>query len=472
MGFGHHARRIYYPVLDIEEEQYKFVIADLTEQEGSINEFLFSKNSTPEEILLFDQFPETMSELPEIVESKLNKLHTKHNFSGIIISTDPLYHKHYAKWALRNDISILMDKPIVVHKNMSTDINAAEKMNLDFDELNDLYIQKPNLFFSVVSQRRFHKGFHKIKELIREVFEETNCPITSIQITHADGQWRLPNEIIDINYHSFNQGFGKCAHSGYHFIDIINFFFDATSSNNKKINAVETIATFLRPSDFVAQMTLGDYQKLFPDFNKYNSYSDKELRSKMEKFGEIDAFVTFNFKKDDDTITLCSLNLIHNSFSQRGNLFPNQDLYKGNGRVRHESYIIQQGPFQCIHVDSLQSKEVKCEEKPNYETGGEYHFDIHVFRNDKFNDKWNNYDKITIRDLQKSVMSEKSRGHQEDARRAATMEFLNYLEDNNKDDKISDLKSHKNSVRLMTAIYKSAALKACNQNPLVMIEYE
>ena len=38
-----------------------------------------------------------------------------------------------------------------------------------------------------------------VKELIREVFTRTNCPVTSFQLFHCDGQWRMPGEIIDWN---------------------------------------------------------------------------------------------------------------------------------------------------------------------------------------------------------------------------------------------------------------------------------
>lgn len=79
----------------------------------------------------------------------------------------------------------------------------------------------------------------------------------------------------------------------------------------------------------------------------------------MKNYGEIDAFINLAFKHKNRIILLGSINLIHNSFSQRGNLIPNKDLYKGNGRVRHETYTLQQVPFQCIQVISFQSKEVQ-----------------------------------------------------------------------------------------------------------------
>ena len=179
-----------------------------------------------------------------------------------------------------------------------------------------------------------------------------------------------------------------------------------------------------------------------------------------------------NFKKGGNIMTLCSLNLIHNGFSQRGNLIPNKNLYKGNGRIRHESYIIQQGPFQCIHVDSLQSSEIKIDSKPDYEIGGEYNFDIHVFRNNNFKKKWQNYKKISIKDLQNEIVLDSSRGHQEDARREATLEFLNYIKGDRKKEYVSDFTLHRNSVRLISAIYKSAVLKLNKLPSVVNISYE
>lgn len=473
VGFGYHARRIYYPILKAEKARYNFIIIDIVDKKESIEKFFSNEEFNPIKIVFLNQFSEELKDLPEASRSELDRLIKIYRPKGIIISSDPMYHRQYAKWALEKNISILMDKPISAHKDMCNDVNKAEELNKDYEDLYNLYRDKKDkLLFSIVSQRRFHKGFQRVRELIKEVFDKTNCPITSIQISHSDGQWRLPNEIIDIDYHSFNHGFGKCSHSGYHFVDILSFFFDATKSEDKKIDNVEVFSNFLKPTDYISQIELKDYSHLFKDFDQYNKYSQEELTSKMKNFGEIDAFINMKFKKGDKTITLCSVNLIHNSFSQRGNLIPNENLYKGNGRVRHESYIIQQGPFQCIHIDSLQSSEINLNSEPNYETGGEYHFDIHIFRNDKFNKDWKNYEKISIKQLQKDLMPNLSRGHQEDARREATLEFLSYLEGKRKKEYVSDFTLHKNSVMLVSAIYKSAALKSTKLSPVVEVPYE
>lgn len=474
IGLGFHSRRIYYPIL--EKKNKGMIIIDTKDQEKTINEFLNKRKIKPIEKIFIDKFSEKLDNLPKKVEKELNLLKDKYSIKGVIISTDPLYHHQYANWALDNNLSILMDKPITAVKNVSIIPENSDKLNQNYKLLSDKY-QKVNkkgkrILFSIVSQRRYHKGFQKVKNLLKEVYKKTNCPVTSIQISHSDGQWRLPTEIVDIDYHSYNMGFGKCSHSGYHFMDMINYFTNF-NENEKRILNVDINSQFLRPIDFLHQINLSDYKKIFGQkFEKVNKYSRKELLNLMKYYGEIDAFINLSLKNNNKTICLGSINLIHNSFSQRGNLLPNKNLYKGNGRVRHETYTIQQGPFQCIQIISFQSKEVKKERKVKYNIGGEYHFDIYVFRNNALYKEWKNFEKFTMKGLQKSQMKGSSRGHQEDARLKATEEFLKFLNGKKKGLFISDFLDHKNNVKLMAGIYKSAALDFKNKDSKVSIKYD
>lgn len=474
IGIGHHCRRIYYPILE-NLGDYNILAVDVLSEKNKIEKYISKRKFKPIGAVYLEKFPDETESLPAEIKKVLDEQVKKYSVKGVIISTDPLYHYLYAKWALERNLSILMDKPITITKNISIDPNLSNKINEHYIQLRDLYKKinnkKRKLLFSVVSQRRFHKGFEKVKELLKEVYKETNCPPTSIQISHSDGQWRLPHEIIDIDYHSYNHGFGKVSHSGYHFIDMISFLTDFVEAD-KKADRVEIISKFFRPLDFLSQITLEDYGKLFGDkFVKINKYDLNQLNKKMKEFGEIDAFIILAFKKKEKVTLLGSVNLIHNSFSLRGNLVPNNDLYKGNGRVRHESYTIQQGPFQCIQVISFQSKEAVKEKKPSYNLGGEYHFDIYVFRNNNLIKKWKRFEKISIKDIQLNMMKGKSRGHQEDARMAATMEFLEFLNGKIKKEYVSDFLEHENNVKLISGIYKSAALDFNNLNPKVEIEY-
>jgi hypothetical protein len=309
-----------------------------------------------------------------------------------------------------------------------------------------------------------------MKEAIKEVYQYTNCPVTSIQSFHSDGQWRFPTEIIEQTAHPYNQGYGKCSHSGYHFFDMASWLMEGA---DKKPDEMEVVSSFFTPNDFIKQYTFNDYRKNFIDFDKYNKYSEKEFLKRAKNFGEIDSFNDFTFKKNGNVITLVSIKLCHNGFSQRGwATSEGRDLYKGNGRVRHESHYILQGPFQAISYFSYQSKEVDPNLQENlFDVGGEYHADIYIFRNSTFNPQWKCVDKFQVKDIIKREMNDKSRGHQEDARREAILKFVENLQGGSR--KIaeqSDLIQYERSVKMMSIVYQSMARRKKGLNPLVNIK--
>lgn len=73
--------------------------------------------------------------------------------------------------------------------------------------------------FIVNAQRRFLPQFQIVQDLVNEISSKYGMPITSMQSTHSDGQWRLPDEVLKFKYHPL-LGWGKVSHSGYHFIDM------------------------------------------------------------------------------------------------------------------------------------------------------------------------------------------------------------------------------------------------------------
>jgi len=468
IGLGPFARRIYYPILKELRIKYNVEIAGIVELETNktvIENYLKGQH---EKIIYISQKEADFAlrgYLAPKTEQKLNSL----KIDGVIISTEPLVHMSYARWALHKPVHILMDKPISTKQGVSSDMKKAKELIRDYDELASMYRQVMHkISFTIMAQRRYHSAFILIRNKIREVFELTKCPITSIVSFHSDGQWRMPTEIVEQHYHPYNQGYGKVSHSGYHSLDIINYMMDVADIG---IDNVDIFTNFVKPNDFLAQLSLDEYEQMFPTFRKYNKYSTTELRKLMEDFGELDAFNSFSFKKQCDVITLGSNNLLHNSFSQRSWVTAQgRDLYKGNGRVRHEVYIIEQGPFQSITYLSYQGQEVDPNQNEGlYDFGGEYHLDIHVFRNDKMFPIWRNYEQFSIADLEIPIMKGKSRGHQEDARRKAIIEFLQNMNGIKKS--TSDLLDHRRSVLLMSGIYQSAIKRRQGENPLVNLKY-
>lgn len=479
IGFGPHTKRIYYPICTIDGKTYNVrlvYVVDLEEKRAEIKKYLAEKGDTLTQVYFISPQDQTYERLSSAVEKKLNRIVEQFNIKGVIIATEPQAHKMYAEWALKRGLSVLMDKPLSIHKDISIDPQIPQKLITDYQELKSTYLTSKRKYkrvlFSLMAQRRWHPAFIKIRSLISEVFKKTNCPITSIQTFHADGQWRLPSEIVDIDYHGYNQGFGKCSHSGYHFFDIATWLLEAGENQEKSIDNVDIFTNFLRPNDYLHQINLNDYQNIFPDFKAKNKYSEKELLRLFKSYAEIDAFSTLAFKHRDKIQTLATINLAHNSFSQRGWIsIDDRDLYKSNGRLRHESHFIEQGPFQAISFISYQSKEVDPNQMYGlYDVGGEYHLDIHVFRNNNLFPKWKTYEKISIKDLNNRAMIGKSRGHQEDARRQAVIEFFKFLNGKNLTP-VSDLLDHERSTKIMAGIYQSAANRFNGKTPLVNIKF-
>ncbi len=462
IGLGYHARRIYYPIIqELQEKERvnKIFIIDLLSEKNIIENYLHEKNS--KKTFCYYLKKAQNKKLSKDFEEYLNNLIAREKIEGTIIATEPLAHTIYAEWALKNGISILMDKPISTHENIISRKSCANKLIKDYNKLLNLYQKSKeknkNIVFSLMTQRRFHRLFNQARKSIKEIFEYTNSPITSIQTFHCDGQWRFPTEIIEQSAHPYNQGYGKCSHSGYHFFDLTSWLMEA-AEGDKKPDHFAVSSQYTSPSDFINQINYEDYRNLFSDFDSYNNYSKNEFLKKSKKFGEIDSFNQFAFRKKERTITLASINLCHTGFSQRN--WPtaaNRDLYKGNGRVRQEIHIIEQGPFQSLIYFSLQSKEVDPSSNKNLsDPGGENHADLFISRNSKLNPSWKSFQKISASDLIKSNMKGKSRGHQEEARRDCVIDFINALEGKpEKIRKTSDLTHYQRTIKMMTGSYLS-----------------
>lgn len=476
IGLGPHAKRIYFPIIkDGKKLNAKIsLIIDLEEKKEDIENYLSLSGEKVETLYLSPKQKKYIN-LPEEIKKIIDKKIKKLKINTVFISTEPLSHMVYARYALSRGLHILMDKPLSTKENISTNLSMAKKIIDDYEELIRLHKKSEKKFghkiiFNLMAQRRFHPAFIKIKELINEVYLVTGCPVTSIQSFHSDGQWRMPEEIIDQKYHPYNQGYGKLSHSGYHSLDLVPWLIDIDGVNYDRADIVSQVS---RPLDFFEQLKIDNYKNFFSDYTKLFNRKTKDINLAVKSYGEIDCFSDIVFKYRGKTVTLASINLVHNGFSQRGwATARGRDLYKGNGRVRHESHYIEQGPFQAISFISYQGKEVYPNNlKGIYNIGGEYHLDIHVFRNDKFFPKWKNYQKFSVQDLNINIMEGISRGHQEDARRFCIIDFINQINNPKKTTK-SSFADHKKSILLMSGAYQSMCKNLKKQNPLISINFK
>lgn len=381
IGCGPHAKRIYVPALRKLEEKGLAklqAVVELEETKNITNDY-FQGDDIKQ---LYVKRLSSDYLLSDEIEQELNNIVQSEAIDAVIIATEPLSHMQYGLWAAKKKLHVLMDKPISTHENVANDFNQATKLADDFEMLAK-YRDKSKAFI-INAQRRYHPGFQLVRDRIAEVANKYGIPITSMQTTHCDGQWRLPEEIITQDYHPYNSGYGKVSHSGYHLIDILSSYISTSyAKSGKSFDEYGVFTSFIKPSALIAQQSRDDYLRVFGDkYNKVSEHSDQELRKAYEKFGEVDSASLITLYAHNEPICNVSLNLMHNGFARRSWILPGDDLYKGNGRVKHEYHNIEQGPYQNIQIHSYQSKDKHdVNTIDDYKVGGNNHFDIYIYRN-------------------------------------------------------------------------------------------
>jgi len=475
IGVGPHSKRVYLPELAKLKEKFQVEISlaiDIkTEAEKIIDHFV-SHNYTIN-TLFIDPFTEKM---PDALRTDLNKFVHRNSIDAVIIATEPSCHHAYAEWALGLKLHILMDKPISTRKNAVSDLDEANGILHDYLNLlrlyNDFQTEKPTIF-SINVQRRYHPGFQYVMESIKEVGLATNCPVTSIHSSHSDGQWRLPSEIVLQDYHPYNKGHGKMSHSGYHIFDIVSQLYNIPDIADKMPESMEIISSLILPTGFIIQINEKDYPGYFKNaYEDVKLFDDMQLEGIFEDYGEIDATILIRMLKEKKNIANITINLLHNSFSRRSWVKPNHDLYKGNGRVKHEYHNIQQGPFQNIQVHSYQANDKHHHNSKNdFQTGGNNHFDIYIFRNIDIIGGEHPLKIITMKDLSELHNLDDSKLLTEQAKTAVIEEFLNFINGSlSKKDLKSNIDSHLNGVKMMAASYLSHIQQKMGKNPIVNVE--
>lgn len=464
IGAGPHARdsylkcpHVYRGIMSIE------AIVELSTFKDDLKEITQNYESIPEIILT----PHFKSEvIPFDLAQKLDLIVKQRGIDGVIISSEPQTHFAYASWALDSGLSILIDKPVIaLEKSISHPENASSIIK-QFDRLlskSRAVRSRQQYIFSVNTQRRFHPGFAYVKSEIDSVVDATGCGITNILSSHADGQLRSPSELANIEYHGFNKGMGKISHSGYHFIDIMLHLMGSTfEASNAAIDSITIQTSIVDPLGCVSMIGKRGFEHIFgvSDHKKRGKdYLSTHERDFVE-FGEVDARLSLGFLSTGKMVSMGTINLLHNSLSSRTHIVSNNDLYHGNGRLKHEWHQIYQGPFQNIQIHSYKNCKDSRELKQINNT---YHFDVYVYRHPSIKNK-ELVSKFTIEDfiddygvfkIGNKLVSSKNIKH------SALLEFVSAIcGDMSHLTMKSDIESHRTSNLIMSNAYLSAIDKS------------
>lgn len=451
IGLGPHSKRIYYPFLEKYQEEFGIELSflvELEDQRSKVENYTQTRKPKPREIIFLSNAERTGDILSSSIEKRLDIIHGNTPLYGIIIATEPKAHRKYIK----NDIYILMDKPITAPANLVIDQNAAQKLFDDFLQIKQ-QLRKSKSKLEVQCQRRYHKGYQYVHNLVKKLVGEYGVPLTYMDIYHADGMWNMPTEFLFRENHPYKYGYGKLMHSGYHFVDLYCWFHKINSIlENKKPNNLEIYAKSYRPKDFIFDLDKDFYSKFLPDeaISEFFSKNDDQV----DRFGEIDVYTKLQSKRDQKVVNTTSLDLQQNSFSRRAWAELPEDTYKGNGRVRHERFNIQISHLANIQVHSYQSYEVKKNDVVTTGVGAEDHFDIYIFRNSELIGG-ETLEKIKLGEELKEMNAKDGSfiGHNEKAREDCFLDFITSKESK------SNFLDHEFTNLVLSEIYKCLTLE-------------
>lgn len=228
IGLGYHARRIHVPILkELTTTAELTAVVDIEQERDLITKYVADQGLSPQMFFLSKEQKTDKKVWVKI----LNKIVAEHGIDVVLIATEPLSHFEYAMWALDKGLHILMDKPISTAEKIANSLKIAKRNLKEYELIEEKYkevLKKKNIVFTILAQRRFHTAYDVARDAIKEIFTQTNCPVTLMSSLHCDGQWRFPDEIIEQDYHPYNSGYGKLSHSGYHSVDVLCEFTNLT----------------------------------------------------------------------------------------------------------------------------------------------------------------------------------------------------------------------------------------------------
>ena len=474
VGVGPHARRFYLPTIAAlgPARGIQFVAAVELHQQKEPATRAIADAGLDAELLTVSPFSEAM---PDEAAARLDELIARLDIGAVIISTDPLSHGAYAQWAIERQLHVLLDKPISSRRDAVSDLAQARGIEDDYHLLARAYrdlLRREARAFIVCAHRRYHPGIQAVVERIEAVSRQTGCPVTAIHSHHSDGQWRLPNEMVTQKHHSYCEGHGKASHSGHHFFDCVYRFQRAGQAAGKAPDQMQVFASFVQPHGHLRQLTERDYERLFgPEYLDVRTLTDAELDPLLSTYGELDISAVLTFRAQGVPVCLGSLELLHNGFSRRSWVHPGEDLYKGNGRVKHEHHRVHVGPFMAIHVDSYQAKDKhERSDEEDLLPGGNNHYDLRVFNNTDMLPGTEAVEQMSLTDLGRF---KEDRLHIEVVKEGAVREFFACLTGALAPTAVrSSLLDHRVPVQILSGVYRSHVQALMGQEPTVTFDLD
>ena len=380
VGCGPHSARTHLPFLSNCKEVELVACVEVAGQVPATESALESFS----QVTVMPVEPWTTPLMPGGTADMLSRVVQTERIDAVIIATEPLAHLAYLVWGMSTGCHLFVDKPIVMLPGVANDAAIARELDSVMRRLVTQAARTPDRLVAVGTQRRYHAGLELAKSLVVDAAARFETPITSMESSHADGQFRYPNE-LDFAYHGFVDGYGKLGHSGFHMIATQADLVAATAeAAGVTFDSFTTYASTVRPAGFLKQVPRTTYERHFGRdvWTEESPVLHADIAERVSGYGEVDVDVINTFYSEGDAMLLSSINLAHTSVSRRSALKSNADLYKGNGRIKHEYHSFKVGPFIAVQVHSYQSRSkhdvLTGDER---RAGGNDSMAVHVYRN-------------------------------------------------------------------------------------------
>lgn len=290
----------------------------------------------------------------EAVEKGLDRLHSEVGIDILVIATNPIYHHSYSSWAVRNGVNFACDKPLVVNRNASFDMESAGQIWPQYNETRNAILEarERNGSYMAISplRRRAMPLFMDIAERLEVVQQETGEGIKYINLVVNGGVHKYPLEMTNGGAHSYLDGIGSLSHSSYHYVDLLAWYLSSASGMVAKIEV--ELPYLFRMKDYVG---MRGYRKLM-DLVEGDTSLDVAVNVPEAVLNSEQDF-TFHIKlKDgeDRLVGLVSYTCNHTSFTPRTHRYDSEVVehaqLKAGGRMSHFYLDIHQGAMQNIQL--------------------------------------------------------------------------------------------------------------------------
>ncbi|MDE1833667.1 MAG: Gfo/Idh/MocA family oxidoreductase [Candidatus Micrarchaeota archaeon] len=198
------------------------------------------------------------------LEDRLDRLHYEEHIDVLITATNPVHHYFYTKWAVKNRINAICDKPLVAVPDASFDLHSAKQIWRAYLDVRKeiLKARRENEAFSIICplRRRAMAPFMQIASGLSEVHLKTGEGISHANVIQSCGIHKFPAELTNGGAHGYLDGIGSLSHSSYHYLDAMAWYLSAAPGETEEIEVsmpyLSRIRDYLDSGDHARLMRL------------------------------------------------------------------------------------------------------------------------------------------------------------------------------------------------------------------------